>query len=127
MSDFKSPFDRDLFRAAELGRRAAEFEISTARVRAEAGFITDGITAGSDKIRYEFRKGILNRYAMPVDADEWTRERIADQRKALNVAYYAQPQIISAINAKPEAPDPLDMMAEVIQATMVNLMEKVAA
>lgn len=127
MSDFKSPFDRDLFRAAELGTRAAAIEISTLNARINGGFILGGITSGSDKIRHEFRKGILNRYAVPVDADEWTRDRITDQRKALNVAYYAQPQIISAINAKPEASDPLDMVAEVIQSTMVSLMEKVAA
>ena len=97
MSDFKSSFDRDMYRAAELGKRAAEFEISTARVRAEAGFILDGIRAGSDRVRYEFRKGILNRYVVTPDMDEWTRDAVTNARMSLHAAYYSQPHFMGAI------------------------------
>lgn len=118
MSDFKSPFDRDLFRAAELGKRAADIEIRTLSVRIEAGFILNGFTSGSDKIRYEFRKGILDRYKVSAGKDEWERERIAEQRKALHAAYYAQPQIISAINAKLEVTAAFDIPTDIVASDL---------
>lgn len=95
-------YTRDLYRAAEMGKRAAELEISTAAIRAESGFIMDGATAGSDKIRHDFRKGILSRYKILPSMDDWTREAIASARTALNAAYYAQDAMISLINRKPE-------------------------
>lgn len=125
MSDFKSPFDRDLYRAAELGKRAAELEISTLNARITGGFILDGITSGSDKIRYAFRKGILDRYVVPAGKDEQERWLIADQRKSLHAAYYAQPQIISAINAKPEVPS-FDIV-ETVEDNSYSLPELVSA
>lgn len=125
MSDFKSPFDRDMYHAAKLGERAAAIEINTINARMKAGFTLAGITSGSDKVRYEFRKGILDRYVVPVSADEWTRDSIADQRKSLHAAYYAQPQIFTLINATPEVPG-FDAV-ETVEDTSYSIPELVSA
>lgn len=96
MSDFNSslkssPFDRDMYRAAKLGAMAAASELAQ-----------PGILAGSQKLRHDFRKGILARYVVTPDMSDEKAWKIADQRASLNQAYYAQDDMISEINREPE-------------------------
>lgn len=86
MSDFfrtdgsvgKTDIDRDMRLAAEFGRKAANSET-----------LQPGIFAGSQRMRYEFKRAILDRY----DVRTWPNQDdpaydVLRLRKALFAAYY---------------------------------------
>lgn len=83
MSDFNSPFDRDLMIAARMGARAAHSEAAQ-----------PACLAGSHKIRDDFRKGILSRYTLASFKDQHeTTAYVLSLRAKLDAAYYGQPEI----------------------------------
>lgn len=110
MSDFNSPIDRDMQIAARMGALAVRVELNAVEIG----------TYGSDRIRLDFRKGVLNRYypetykgsGAYADATVgWLRSVRAD----LNRAYYRQEEMINVINRKPEVIE-IDGHAELVSA-----------
>lgn len=113
MSDFNSPIDRDLMIAGRMGAQAATAELNGREIG----------TGSSDRIRYDFRKAVLSRYypRTYVGTGAYANPKLSwlrSMRNNLNRAYYAQPEMISEINRKPEIvsfdePGEIDAMIEI--------------
>lgn len=80
-------FDRDIMIAARMGSRAAFAEIAQ-----------PGVTAGSHRIRDEFKRAILSRYDVRTWPDrDASANYVLRLRMSLNAAYYGQPDMIAEI------------------------------
>ena len=74
----KTYIDRDMRLAAEFGRRAADAET-----------LQPGIFAGSQRMRYEFKRAVLSRYDVRTWADrDAPASYVLRLRAAMNAAYY---------------------------------------